>query len=437
MRALANLFAALAALVLSAAPAAAHDQAGPPPPPAAPSATVAFQGGQWFDGERFAPDQWYAVDGRLTRQRPARVDVTVDLTGRWVLPPFVEAHNHDLQNSRFAAWSVDKYLAQGVFYSVQLCSKPETVADFVGMFGRPGTVDVRYAGACISSSDGHPLGIALRSAKDAGMEVTPEQMRSEWDVVDTLADLDRVWPAIAARKPSFVKLIVINSERYAANRADPELFGYNGLDPALVAPIAERAHAAGVPVFMHADSAHDFAVGVRAGVDVLVHLPGYRIAKGMTAADYRIPDEVIAEAARRGTVVVTTTVVAGHYAKRSPEQAAAIRATQQDNLRRLRAAGVKLAIGSDEVMGTVVDEVLHLDGLGVMPRAELLRRAVRDTAELMFPGRRIGRFEEGYEASLVAYGANPLTDLETLRRPVVRIKQGGLLAGAAPPPPAG
>ena len=387
----------------------------------------------WFDGEHFVPSRWYSVGGRLTRTRPARVDMTVDLTGRWVLPPLVEAHNHDLQSPYLASYAAQKNLAQGVFYSVQLCSKPETVFPWVGHLNQTGSIDVRYAGACISSSDGHPLGIALRSVRAAGALVSADDLRKDGDVDHTRPDAARLWPQIAARKPSFVKLIVINSERWAENRTKPELYGFNGLDPNLVAPIVERAHAGRIPVFMHADSAHDFAVGVRAGVDVIVHLPGYRIAAGMTAADYRIPDEVIAEAARRGTVVTTTTGVARIWMKRDPAQAAALRAVQQDNLRRLRAAGVKLAIGSDDVMGTVVDELVYLDGLAVIPRPELLRRAVRDTAEIMFPGRRIGRFEEGYEASLIAFDSNPLAGFEGLRRPSVRIKQGAVLAGQPVP----
>ena len=79
-------------------------------------------------------------------------------------------------------------------------------------------------------------------------------------------------------------------------------------------------------------------------------------------------------------------------------------------------------------MGTVVDEILYLDSLGVMPRAELLRRATADTARLMFPGRAIGVFREGAEASLVAYDSDPIEAIEILRQPRILIKDGSVLA---------
>src|SRR5688572_31072961 len=165
---------ALAAAALVAAPAAAQ----PLPPPEAPPAVrpnLALEGGLWFDGERFAPARWYAIDGRLTRARPERIDVTVDLAGRYVLPPLVDAHNHDAQSGRFGAISSPKNVRAGVFYSVQLCSRPDQRAEYAGFLGRPSTIDALYADACISSPDGHPLGMILSSSRQMGAEMTPEE----------------------------------------------------------------------------------------------------------------------------------------------------------------------------------------------------------------------------------------------------------------------
>jgi len=351
----------------------------------------------------------------------------MDLADRWIMPPLVEAHNHDAQNARLAPISNAKNLREGVFYSVQMCSRPDQRAEFAGFLNQPATMDVAYADACISSSDGHPLGIALASMRQANMEMSVDEVRRGYDPVDTIADVDRLWPQILERRPSLIKIILINSERRAQDRANAELFGFLGLDPALAAPIVARAHAAGIRVVAHADSAADFEIAVRAGVDIVAHLPGYRIAPGMTADSYRLSDAVIAEAARRGTTVITTAVAATHDMRRRPQNADALRAMQIDNLRRLRAAGVTLAIGSDAVMGTVVDEVLYLDGLGLMPRAELLRRATADTARAMFPGRAIGVFAEGAEASLIAFDQDPTIDLAVLRSPRLRVKEGALL----------
>lgn len=420
-------FAASLALCL-AVPAVAHSDTPPAAAPKAVQPTIAFKGGRWFDGAAFRPARWYAVDGRLTARRPKRIDVTVDLGTRYVLPPLVEAHNHNAQNAFMAPGTNRSHLAQGIFYSVQMCAKREAHQPFSGFFNRPTSLDVVYSEACFSSSDGHPLGIALASMKQAGMNPSVEEMRKGYDPINSLADLDREWPRIAANKPDFVKLILINSERRAADAKDPAMFGWLGLDPALVQPIVDRAHAAGIRVIAHGDSAADIAIAVRAGADMIAHLPGYRIAANMKIEDYRIADDTIAEAAQRGTVFITTASVAKHDIAKRPHHEAPIRAMQIENLTRLRAANVPIAIGSDDVMGNVIGEILYLDTLGVMPRAELLRRATQDSARLMFPNRRIGAFAEGAEASLVAYGSDPLAGLAVLRTPAIRIKQGALLA---------
>ena len=423
-----GIVAALALFILAGflMPAMARAQSGPPEPPAAP--VLALLGGRWFDDTGFTRRDWYAVDGRLTEARPARIDVTVDLAGRYVLPPLADAHNHDLQGPAFIAQSVERNLREGVFYSVQMCAKPNPSRSFSRLLNTPGTIDVLYADACISASDGHPLGMALAGFRQSGAEVTVETARLGYDAVDSVEDLDRVWPEILARQPRLIKIILVNSEVQEQLRADPGTFGFRGLDLALVRPIVERAHAAGIRVAAHVDSAWDFGLAVISGVDLIAHLPGLRFAPGRTAFNYRISEEVIAAAARQGTVVVTTAGIAPFwYAGRPDSEIRVIEATLVDNLSRLRAAGVPLAIGSDNVRGTVIDEILYLDRLQVMPRAELLRRSVMETPRLLFPDRSIGTFAEGAEASLVAFDSDPVEDLRILRRPAVRIKQGVIL----------
>ncbi|PAX07576.1 amidohydrolase family protein [Sphingomonas lenta] len=412
-------------LVLAAGSTAAQQA----PQPAARAPALHLRGGQWFDGERFGPSEWYAVGGRFTRTRPARVDAVVDLTGRWVIPPLAEAHAHDLQNSWNAASNAAAYLRRGVLYTVQMCATPGDVAPYRGFLDGPAAPDVLWADGCISSSDGHPLGMALAGAKAAGMEVKPEDVRdkSYWSV-DTPADLATRWDRIAASKPKLIKVILIDAANYAANRANPALFGHNGLDPALVPEIVRRAHGVGAKVAAHIDTADDFARAAGAGVDMVAHLPGYRFARGKTAADYRLSDAAIAEAKRRGTVVITTVAAARYFLQARPGERAALMANHADNLRRLRAAGVRLALGSDVYGGSVVDEVRAVDGLQVMTRPELLRVAVADTPRLLFPDRRVGAFAEGAEASLVALEADPLADLGALERVALVIKRGAVHA---------
>jgi hypothetical protein len=77
-----------------------------------------FANGNWFDGQKFVRKTLYTVAGVLTSKRPARVDRVFDLSGKYVVPPFGEAHNHNLDwssDERFAR--VNKmYLNAGIFY---------------------------------------------------------------------------------------------------------------------------------------------------------------------------------------------------------------------------------------------------------------------------------------------------------------------------------
>lgn len=77
-----------------------------------------FANGNWFDGQRFVRRTVYSVAGVLTSKRPMHVDRVFDLTGKYVVPPFGEAHNHNLDwssDERFAR--VNKmYLEAGIFY---------------------------------------------------------------------------------------------------------------------------------------------------------------------------------------------------------------------------------------------------------------------------------------------------------------------------------
>lgn len=62
-----------------------------------------------------APD---SIDGRFTLKKPVRVDRVLNLSGTWIIPPFAEAHNHNIKDRSEGAdtRAIEMYLANGVFY---------------------------------------------------------------------------------------------------------------------------------------------------------------------------------------------------------------------------------------------------------------------------------------------------------------------------------
>jgi imidazolonepropionase-like amidohydrolase len=63
----------------------------------------------------------------------------------------------------------------------------------------------------------------------------------------------------------------------------------------------------------------------------------------------------------------------------------------------------------------------------VFDNATLLRMLVETTPRTIFPSRRIGRLDEGYEANLLVLRGDPLVDLDRLGDIRLRMKQGGVL----------
>ena len=357
-----------------------------------------FVNGRWFDGKSFQPQTFYSVNGILTKKEPRGDIETVDLAGGFILPPFAEAHNHNVGggiyfNRESNRQMIQRYLAAGVFY-VKIPGNPGNNAavlrrEFVN---RPDSVDIIFSNGVLTSQDGHPIGMTLDSFKQAGAAVpsVAELEGKVFFIIENEADLLAKWEQIMAGKPDFIKTILRHSENFARRRETSNLFGYNGLDPQLLARIVQQAHAAGLRVSTHIDSAADFAAAVRAGVDEINHLPGAIFEQGTTEADYLITPEVANRAAKQGIIVVTTTNIAPLFA--SGEALAKVQSVQRKNLQLLKQNGVRIAVGSDNYMDTSVEEAMYLKSLNVFNNAELLKMWSVTSAETIFPRRKIATY---------------------------------------------
>src|SRR5205085_1656478 len=127
--------------------------------------------------------------------------------------------------------------------------------------------------------------------------------------IDTVADLDRKWPAIKADAPDFIKTYLLYSEEFAKRKDDPAAVNWRGLDPVVLAAIVRRAHADRLRVSTHIETAADFHNALMAGVDEINHMPGFRGNEKLAIPDpalFEITEADAREAARRGTFVVTT-----------------------------------------------------------------------------------------------------------------------------------
>ncbi len=418
---------------------------------------IALTNGRWFDANTFQARTAYSVGGLFRFEKPARVDRTLDLAGAWIVPPFAEAHNHNIDGAveERSLAAIRKYVADGVFYVKIQGNYPLTDEQRRRLpINRPGAPDVAFAQAFITATGGHPSVLHEEILLPQGYYpgITKEELRDKvYFTIDTEPELEAKWPRILALRPDFIKTNLWYSDEFERRRNDPAFAGRKALDPGLLRVIVERAHANGLLVSAHTVNGADFRNAVNAGVDEIVHVPAVgafpaveqrmaqivtnaldegairQIATDLARLSPRDPStlplrpEDARLAAQRGTVVVTTMSIS----MRAPASLLPlIRAVQSASLRTLTESGVTLAIGSDNVRDSSVLEAEHLHSLGVVDQLALLKLWTEDTPRAIFPERRIGFLRDGYEASFLALEGNPLEDWRSVRRIKLRFKQG-------------
>ena len=390
------------------------------------SQNVALVNGKWFNGKLFEPRTFYAVNGRFTAKRPSRVDRTLDLSGTWIVPPFGEAHNHNIgtgieQSDKEA---IKKYLRDGVFYvkiqgNLPLSDKNKRELSI----NRPESIDVVFAQGSITSAGGHPITLVERLLAQGFYPGQTKQSLEDYRyfTIDSDTELDQKWALVLRNDPDFIKVFLWSSDEFAKRRNNPAYIGQYGLDPLLLPKIVAKAHAKQLSVSVHVSNAADFHIAVAAGVDEITHLP--------LLASTPIAPEDARGASRRGIAVITTCAIVPKFPSVILPKAERpqVLKTQLNNLKFLRATGVALAIGSDNVSDSSWNEVEYLHGLDVFDNLTLLKMWTETTSKVIFPKRRVGLLREGYEASFLALEGNPIEDLQNLQRIKVRFKQGVLL----------
>jgi imidazolonepropionase-like amidohydrolase len=390
-----------------------------------PPATIALVNGKWFNGESFEARTVYSEDGLFTFKKPAHVVRTLDLAGAWIVPPFAEAHNHNIngETEDEDRRAIRHYLADGVFYVQNQGNLPLTEAAKRRLaLDHHESIDAIFAqGAQITSSTGHPALMAelIWLPQKSYPGFTKETLKDyRYFTIDSETDLDKKWPVMLGQHPDFIKTILWSSDEYQTRKDNPAYFGQSGLDPRLLPKIVARAHARNLRVSTHVTTVADFHNAVTAGVDIVAHLPSLGAAK-IGLEDARL-------AAQRGIVVITTVAMVSHLPEQflSKQDLAQVLASQVPNLKLLHDNGVSLAIGSDSIGDSSLREVEYIQKLGVFDNLTLLKMWTETTPKAIFPNRKIGALKEGYEASFLALEGNPIEDFHNVRRIKLRFKQG-------------
>lgn len=391
-----------------------------------------YRNGRWFDGTRFQARTMWVVGETFSESRPPRVATVVDLHDGFVVPPYGEAHNHWLEPSLVDAY-VQTYLRDGIFYVKDQSTPPQIHDQMRSALGGPAAVDYIAAHQGFTGPGGHPIEIVVGLAQLGVLPAEWAKTLGERDAVFSVQskeDIDRAWPTLMAGRPDFVKVFLVHSDEYAARRDNAALSPkQRGLDPALVPAIVARAHTDRLRVSAHIENAHDFHVAIAAGADEIAHMPFVDSANPQT---YRLADDDLRAAAARGVPIATTFDWMTEATDDRQIQVA------RDNLARMRQAGNTIVIGTDLFRKTARVEAELIVSRQLMSNLELLQTWAIATPRAIFPQRKIGRLADGFEASFLVLGGDPLADAANLHKIVTWVKRGrALTPGPAKPPPLG
>ncbi|HJN53285.1 MAG: amidohydrolase family protein [Pseudomonadales bacterium] len=378
-----------------------------------------FINGLWFDGDAFVAREFFSVEGLLSSRSPETVVAVIDLRGGFVVPPFGEAHQHNVDADNGMLDELNEaYLKAGVFYVKNPNTLPRTLPQTLGVVNSATTIDATFSGGGVTGTDGHPAGIAQRNI-DRGFWTDADMDGGFIYAIDDVAELEARWREIADASRDFVKTYLLYSEEYAKRVGDPEARYWKGLDPNVLPRLVELAHAGGLRVSTHVESATDFRNALRAGVDEINHMPGFRSGgpepDGGFSHASRLNEEDARNAAMGDTVVVTT-LGGGFW-----------RGDVTHNLQLLHAAGVTLAVGTDSYEAPPSLEIESLHDTGIFSNLELLRMWSIDTPRTIFPARYIARLADGYEASFLVLKGNPIEDFDFVSRIRLGVKQGHII----------
>jgi imidazolonepropionase-like amidohydrolase len=407
-----------------------------------------------------AGDRIQLAGAGITLELPQGAKV-IDARGKWVIPGLVDSHVHFFQSGNLytrpdaADFNAVVPYAEEVArnkarldatFKVWLASGVTGVVDIGGPMwnfdmrdraaASPAAPRVAVAGPLISMVDRPPLDLGdppivkITSPDEARALVARE----------------------LARNPDYIKVWFIHQE--GDDLAAQE---------AIVKAAGDAAHAAGKRLAVHATELLVAKAALRSGADYLVH----------SVFDAPIDDEFIELAKRNKALYSPTLFVMGGYllalgnrwqateaeaARADPEILAAMDDLEgmpadkvppgvakliasgrvpeppkvaMDNLRRLQAAGVPIAMGTDAGnIGTVHGPSIHREmrmmvDAGLTP-LEVLRSATVNGAGALGLEGQAGEVEAGRLADLVILDADPLADIGNLAK-VYRTIKGGVV----------
>jgi imidazolonepropionase-like amidohydrolase len=357
-----------------------------------------FAGGVVFDGTGAGPS---AVDVAIEDNRIVEIgakldgDNVVDLTGRSLLPGFIDCHAHiSLGDERSLEEEAARSASRNAFAAI--ANLRATLDGGVTTVRDAGYADAGYRDAVAAGEVPGPRLlvslIQLSPSAGPGDPRTPSGFDT-WmpyagvphPVADGPDALRAKVRELAQLGADVVKIFATGHWTMERHGADRSMFRDEEL-----AAIVDEAHRQGLRVMAHAHGATGAAAAARAGADSIEH-------------GILLDDEAIEAMAAAGTVFVPTLMASEGMGPEVAER-------HRDVVRQAHRRGVRIALGTDcpvQPHGTNLRELELLVACGLSP-AEALTSGAATAAELLGLEGEIGRVAPGLVADLVVVEGGPL-----------------------------
>ncbi len=384
-----------------------------------------FRNGNWFNGTDFIAATWYTKQGLLTRKAPAIIDSVIDLTDRWVVPPMADAFCASVADNSSAASTIKTYFDEGVFYLQILGNTQEGRAAVQPLLNQSGTPDAVFANGALTSTLGYPFAIYEGPANGVkGQKKIAERydfvkqqrkmLGNAYWFVDSKETLDRDWNKLKAQNPGVISIYLIDSQANGGKES-------GGLTADAAKAILKKAHKANLRVIAHVSTPDDVRLGLKLGVDGIANLPGHNWDGTGEPQRFELTDDDLKKLAKKKMPIAP--LFAHAQAASNP---AIVQQWQAKILQRLFDNGVNVVIGSDDPQRTVRSELNYWNGLPGLNAPAVLKVLCENTPKAIFPNRKIGKLEEGYEANFLVLSDNPLRNLLKMRASTLKVKGGQL-----------
>ncbi len=396
---------------------------------------VELRNGQFFKDSAFQEGVWYSVNGVLSTKMPARIDTTIDLHGRWVVPALGDALCLSIADNNLAGNVANLYAEEGFLYLLVAENTLEGRAEAEKVLAAGHRPEAAYANGLATSSGAAP--VLAAEAKFAKVYDEPSIARKKDELIasgmmagnaywtfDTKEDVKQpLLPFLSKKKPANKWKQFIDQKpqalilylRNTGAQAQP------GMNPEVAKMLAKNGHKAKIPVFAYVETVADVRLALSLGVDALLGLPGANWDGKGSADAYRLSDEDLALMAKKGTAVAPLFALTQH---REVADRKAVQTYQSETLKRLFNSNVKVCMGSGDPQRSARNELNYWFQLGGLNIPKALHAMCETTPQVIFPNRKIGRIAEGYEANLVVLDENPMGNILKVRNIWFTLKGG-------------